>query len=406
MSTRSRALIVLVVAALMPACGNVRLPGIGAWTAGVAGRPVALLMEGSALTAAPVRERTALAVECALGRAVQVVERLSPKEQDTKPLVTRISADRSLARYEWREPQCASERTLLFAVTRGIDAIYHANVHYSVRERPATDAEWEDFQGLRSGFRRIHERPTVREELLTGTVSRQGFVLTDATKQASLYRRRVTLVSDTKRIDAAAAIADTVRELGSVPAPEWNELSERLLKRGCPFLAWAVADVHLTAGARDSVQAAAVAGMRADLGRRVARKAGTVRELRKPIAAARAPAEEPAEEPVDEPADEPAPPAEVAAAPAVSCATLCEMHMIEICNSDKVLWSAHRARWEPTRCGTRREEPFLAQCYREQWDTGTFETSCVQPCEASDAGRTRLMAILQEAGCVAGPAPS
>jgi hypothetical protein len=82
------------------------------------------------------------------------------------------------------------------------------------------------------------------------------------------------------------------------------------------------------------------------------------------------------------------------------------MHMVEICNTDKVLWSAHRARWEPTPCGTRRDEQFLAQCYQEQWDTGTFETSCVQPCEASDAGRSRLMAILQEAGCVAGPGQS
>ena len=110
--------------------------------------------------------------------------------------------------------------------------------------------------------------------------------------------------------------------------------------------------------------------------------------------------------PTAEAPDAAEPPVETAAASAVSCQALCAMHMVEICNSDKVLWSAHRARWEPTPCGMRRGEPFLAQCYQEQWDTGTFDTSCVQPCEASDAGRSRLTAILQESGCVGDPGPS
>jgi hypothetical protein len=136
------------------------------------------------------------------------------------------------------------------------------------------------------------------------------------------------------------------------------------------------------------------AAMLADYEASPARKSATARELGRAIAAARAPEEPDA-------SDAPA-----GAAAGVSCHSLCEMHMVEICNTDKVLWSAHRARWEPTPCGTRRDEPFLTQCYQEQWDTGTFDTSCVQPCEASDAGRSRLMAILQEAGCVAGPGPS
>jgi len=402
MSTRSRAPIVLLLTVLSTACGSLRLPRPGAWTA-VAGRPVALHMDGSALTAAAARERTARAVEATLGRPVQVVDARSTKDDGTRELFARLASDRSLARYEWREPQCASERAVVLGVTRGIEAIYHPVVGYSVRERPATDAEWDDFQGLRYGFRRIRERPTVREELLSGTVTRYAVAPKDAAKQASLYRRRVMLVDDTQRIDVAAAVADTVRELGAVPIPEWDAVARRLLERGCPFLAWAVADTQLVPAARGPVQTAAVTAMRASLGRRVARqrgngaaghKAAPAREPDDAIAAAPAPSEN---------ADDAPPPTPE---PAVSCAMLCEMHMIEICNSDKVLWSAHRARWEPTPCGTRREEPFLAQCYREQWDTGTFETSCVQPCEASDAGRTRLMAILQEAGCVAGPAPS
>jgi hypothetical protein len=114
----------------------------------------------------------------------------------------------------------------------------------------------------------------------------------------------------------------------------------------------------------------------------------------------------PTSQPTQQAPEAAAPPVETAAAGTVSCQALCAMHMVEICNTDKVLWSAHRARWEPTPCGMRRGEPFLAQCYQEQWDTGTFDTSCVQPCEASDAGRSRLTAILQEAGCVAGPGRS
>ena len=396
MSTWSRVLIALLVAALTSACGYLRLPRPGAWKA--TGAPVALFMEGSALTAAPARTRTAEAVEETLGRRVEIVDRLTPRDQDTKPVVARLSADRSLARYEWREQQCASERAVLFAATRGVDAVYHPIVNYSVLERPATDVEWADFQGFRYGFRPIRERPMVREELLTGTVSRHALVLRDATKQASLYRRRVMLASDTKRIDVAAAVAETVHGLGSVPTPEWDALARRMLERGCPFLAWTVADTQLVPAARDPLQKAAVGAMRTSLGRVAARQRSD--EARR-AAPARDVAEANSEPPA--PPENPPPPA---AEPAVSCATLCEMHMVEICNSDKVLWSAHRARWEPTACGTRRDEAFLTECYREQWDTGTFDTSCVQPCEASDAGRTRLMAILQEAGCVAGPAPS
>jgi hypothetical protein len=76
------------------------------------------------------------------------------------------------------------------------------------------------------------------------------------------------------------------------------------------------------------------------------------------------------------------------------------MHMVELCNNDRALWTQNGARWENTRCGVRRSEEFLAACYRMQWLSGTYEQSCMQPCETGDDGRTRLLAMLRRSGCV------
>jgi hypothetical protein len=424
MSMRSHALVILAVALVPSSCGYVRLPR-ATWSSAPVGRPVALLMEGSAFDPA-ARARTARELESELGRPVRVVDTLPvPSDDETKSLALRVVGERSL-RYDWREPQCVWDRTLLASIIRDVDAIYRAVIEYSEHERPATDEEWEDLRKSRFALRRMIERPMVREEVVTGTVARSALVLKDAVSRASLHRRRVTLADDGERLDVAAAVAETVHGFGALPAPEWDAHAHRLLKQGCPFLALAIADTQLAEGAREPVQTAAIAAMRASLDRRAARqradeiadgiraalragdtdraaamladyeasaarKSETARELGTAIAAARGPGGP------DAPAD---------VASEVSCHSLCEMHMVEICNTDKVLWSAHRVRWEPTPCGTRREEAFLTQCYQEQWDTGTFDTSCVQPCEASDAGRSRLMAILQEAGCVSGPGPS
>ena len=401
MSIRPRALFVLAIAVLPSSCGYVTLPR-PSWPTAPAGRPVALLMEGSAFDAR-VRTRTVSELESELDRPIRVVDALpAPADDDMKALAARVVAARSL-RYDWREPQCAWDRAVLAGITRDVDAIYRAVLEYSERERLATDAEWEQLRGARVGFRRLVERPTVREEIVTGTVSRSALVLKDAVARASLHRRRVTLASDRERIDVAVAVAETVHGLGTVPAPEWEGLARRQLKQGCPFLALAIADTQLAAAAREPVQSAAIAAMRAG-DRRAAHEASPARRAEPAREPGKAVPSTPPVPAAPEPAEAPAGP--TAAATVVSCRALCEMHMVEICNTDKVLWSAHRARWEPTPCGTRREEAFLAQCYQEQWDTGTFDTSCVQPCEASDAGRTRLTAILQEAGCVSGPGRS
>jgi hypothetical protein len=74
--------------------------------------------------------------------------------------------------------------------------------------------------------------------------------------------------------------------------------------------------------------------------------------------------------------------------------------MVELCNNDRTLWSQHGSRWESTRCGLRRSETFLEDCYRMQWLSGTYEQSCIRPCEESADGRTRLLAVLRRSGCL------
>jgi len=396
MSIRSRALLVLAVALVPSACGVLRIPGARS-SGAVGGRPVALLTEGSAFTEA-VRGATVAALQQVLARPVRPIEGLpAPADAETKALAVRLMSGRSVvARYDWREPHCAGERAVLAGVTYGVDALYRVVLGHSEQQREASDAEWAELAGDRIGFRRLRVRPTVREEVLSGTVGRSAFVARDGAALTSVYRRRVTLVRDARRIDVALAVAEAVRELGPVPVPEWEGVARRLAKSGCPFLALAIADAQLAGNpSQEPVQVDALAAMRASLDRRNARLQAQEMEQRARAALG--------EDDVEGAAIASIPPA---GDRMPSCHALCEMHMVEICNTDKVLWSAHRARWEATPCGTRREEPFLAACYREQWDTGTFETSCVLPCESSDEGRTRLTAILQEAGCVAGPGPS
>jgi len=74
--------------------------------------------------------------------------------------------------------------------------------------------------------------------------------------------------------------------------------------------------------------------------------------------------------------------------------------MVELCNNDRMLWTQNGARWENTRCGVRRSETFLENCYRMQWLSGTYERSCLQPCERRAEGRERLLAMLRRSGCV------
>lgn len=385
MATETRLLLLAALMACAGACGH--LPLMRGRSGPPEGPPVAVILEGSAFGRI-TRARTLNALEAALGRPVRpLAASPGPGDAEVRALAARLLGARpGIARYDWREPRCTAERPVLAAAAHGTDAVYRASLEYATRTRPATDAEWDAARSFRRLFRRPSTRPAMREELLSGTVVRTGFAARDATTRAALYRRRVTRADDPRRIDVAAAVAETVTGMGPLPAPDWDGLARRLVEERCPFLGLAVSEARVRdAGRREAATDAAVAAMRAALAPR--------------------PAPAPAAEPAPPAADEStAGPAQADAAP--SCQTLCAMHMVEICNADKLLWSAHRAPWEPTPCGTRRDEPFLAQCYERQWQTGTFDTSCVQPCESSPEGRERLMAILRDAGCVPTPGPS
>jgi len=93
-------------------------------------------------------------------------------------------------------------------------------------------------------------------------------------------------------------------------------------------------------------------------------------------------------------------PAVPATDPSYSCSTLCTLHMVELCNNDRTLWTQHGTRFESTRCGSRRSEVFLEECYRMQWLSGTYQESCIKPCEETAEGRPRLLAMLRRSGCL------
>jgi len=155
---------------------------------------------------------------------------------------------------------------------------------------------------------------------------------------------------------------------------------------GCPLLGYAVADAFVDdAPAKRRLRAAALAAMSSRVAARTA--------------VGETPASDESSEP--EPTSEPGPRTEPAAAPPEpSCATLCGLHMVELCNNDRTLWSQHGSRWESTRCGMRRTEDFLEECYRMHWLSGTYDRACMQPCESTSEGRARLETLLRRAGCL------
>src|SRR5437870_2732489 len=197
---------------------------------------------------------------------------------------------------------------------------------------------------------------------------------------------------------AAALASEALRDIPPFRAPEWDTVARRLVASGCPFVALALADAGLTsARAGRAVRTAALATIREAAKHRVRRADDDAAH-----GLERGEAPEPPEASAPEVAADAGSSATPAPAPGqqYSCSTLCGMHMIELCNRDRILWDSHGRRWEPTTCGTMREEAFLKECYRQQWLSGAFHDACVVPCESQAEGRDRLLNLLQGAGCL------
>ncbi len=397
-------LLPLLVGALAGACGwrtGFQLPAPGPDTSA---RPVGLITTGSAFERAGVRRRVAETLERASQRRVVLLDApASVRDAAVKDLAARlIRANPSIVGYDWRELRCASGAGVLTAITRQVDAVYRVSFDYVERSRPATAAETAELGPLARGLRVVGlaEPGTAREATIRGSVDALLFTGRRGSRPIPVART-VTQVEPsalTPRPDVAALAAAALQDIPPFRAPEWDTVARRLTASGCPLVALALADAGLTstAGGR-VVRTAALATIREAVKRRPRRadddaahgltrgEAPEVPETSAPDAAAKAGS-----------SATPAPAPEQR----YSCSELCGMHMIELCNRDKSLWDSHGRRWEPTACGTMREEAFLKECYRQQWLSGAFHDACVVPCEGQSEGRDHLLNLLQGTGCL------
>jgi len=397
MARRPRGFLAALAAILCVACGL--RPGfpVASGGAGYADPPVGVLTEGSAFDRPELRQQVARSLERASRKRVLLLGvPASVGEGSLKELVSRLTKENpGLARYDWREPHCAAHVDVLTAVQRNVDAVYRVSLDYTERSRPATDAELAlrsgRSPGLASVLRALHlvASRTVREEALTGTVALSAFA-PGSSRHIPVSRTAEHLepTALTPRIDIGAAVAEAIAALPPPPEPQWAGVARKLVSAGCPFLALAVYETRLrSTGAPRGVGEAALAAIARSRGKATAHRADTSRETM--------PSRRRATEDQDHAETPPA------GEEQYTCDALCNMHIVELCNSDRVLWISHKVNWEATPCGTRRDEPFLQECYREQWLGGTFDSACIRPCESTAEGHERLMRILQDAGCLA-----
>ena len=353
--------------------------------------PVALVARGSALAHPGAPERIAKAVEQATGRPVLLVEPPGGSGDHRRGLAAGLAKKNpDLAGYDWREPQCAAEASVLIALESNTDAVYQVALDTTSHERPVTPEDFESPDARGPALWKVvaafggGEPQTVREESIAGSVGISFFSGKPTPPPVRVERRATRLGpgGPANLIDPAVITAGALRDLPPPRAPEWESYARRLLTAGCPLLAMAVGEARLGTGSTfKSVRSAAV-----DVMRRRAKRRGAPAVARDAVVPG--PAEETATSEAAPPSNE-----------EPSCQALCSVHMIELCNNDMQLWIEHRVRWEATPCGTRRPDPFLEECYRHQWQSGTFDDACVKPCEATPEARARLQSILRRAGC-------
>ncbi len=326
------------------------LVGCAGWRSGrpdvaASQAPVVLAVAGPALATDDARA----AAVTALGRVTQRRVELAGEAGDDA-LLREVAARAGVRRSAARGRRCASHADALLAARHGADAVYRLTL--SPVGTPS--------RGLFGGATPV-----------SGDVAVRVF-------DGSAARAPVRVAGD----DVGAATTAGASSLPVPPAARWDVVANGLVKAGCPLYALAVQELRLGD---------------AKAGRAVRQKA---------LAALGRGAPAPKAAQVD-PDPAPAPDATVKAPTQdgrFSCEALCGIHMVEVCNKDRTLWTQHLVAWERTGCGTRRSEPFLIDCYRRQRISGTFHDACVAPCERSSAGRAALLQMLQGAGCLrAGP---
>ena len=342
---------------------------------------VVVVVRGSAFAAPAARDEAASVAHEQTGRPVRTIGDEPPVDRVIQQSGTRTERTVArAARAEARNGGCQKKgRPFATALAERADTIVRVRLDAKTTARPATDAERKELAasrlaGVLSSVGLGDD--TVYETKLDGTVERTTFPGSPTTA-----RQRVRW-SGRRLGSKDAPPPPSVREamtkaLAAMPAPtpaRWDQIARTLVSGGCPVLGAAVADTFLEDGApKRRIRAAAVAAL------------GPTPPGTTPGAETPAPDPEPA-------------PTEIVS----SCSSLCTLHMVELCNNDRALWTQNGARWENTRCGVRRSEGFLENCYRMQWLSGTYEQSCIHPCERGDDGRARLLAMLRRAGCVRG----
>jgi hypothetical protein len=394
------AVAVLVVLAALTGCAR-RLGSDPA----LAGRlPVVLVAEGSTLHSAAARQAVVDALEAHLGRRVVLLDD-EPSDGDVEAVASELRRTHAeLKGYDGREPACRAERLVLPVLQHTAEAAY--------RVRLDTPGEAPDSAGAMAGLLAavgVH-RPVVMKAQALGTIELRTFTEREGIRYARLRAAPGELLGDV-----------IARGLGALPDPpgaQWAAEGRRLVAAGCPVLALAVYDARLAlrddgAGVRQAALRAIAPPPRPAPTRKVAsaamdefrialrdddlaraaevlaryendphRRATTLAHMRSTLASRRGPVPGP---------------------DGTTCTTLCEMHMVEMCNNDRELWHENQRSWEYTPCGKKRADEFLQACYLHQWLSGTFQGACVSPCDEGPGGRAKLRHILQQSGCRVDP---
>jgi len=234
--------------------------------------PVALLTEGSAFTRPGMRERIGKAVEQISGRPVLLVDPPERNSDRRRGLAGKLAKEnRELAGYDWREPRCAAEATVLAALTSSTDAVYRVTLDAVAHTRPVTPADLRSPaacpRGLGKVLAALHgaEPNAVREESVTGNIALSLFSRSPSAPRVGVEQRATCLEpgAPATLLDLPAIVADALRELPPPHAPEWEAYTRRLLAAGCPLLALSVAEARLGTGPTfKSLQSAALDAMR------------------------------------------------------------------------------------------------------------------------------------------------